>query len=45
MNFLCEHEETQNILETLATAQGQQLVIASFFFWNAGMTLELSYVL
>ncbi|KAE9367360.1 hypothetical protein N431DRAFT_415963 [Stipitochalara longipes BDJ] len=34
MKFICEHEDTGRSLEKWAT--GQRLVIASFFFWNAG---------
>jgi hypothetical protein len=37
MKFICEHENTRKILETWAKSKGQELVTASFFFWNAGM--------
>jgi hypothetical protein len=34
MKFICEHEATKETLQTWAN--GQQLVVANFFFWNAG---------
>jgi hypothetical protein len=34
MKFICEHEATKQALQTWAN--GQQLVVANFFFWNAG---------
>jgi len=34
MKFICEHEDTATNLE--AWAKGRQLIVAEFFFWNAG---------
>ncbi|KAH8782029.1 hypothetical protein F5882DRAFT_499362 [Hyaloscypha sp. PMI_1271] len=36
MKYICEHEDTREILERWAKAKGQQLFIANFFFWNSG---------
>jgi len=34
MKFICEHKDTATNLETWA--KGRQLIVAQFFFWNAG---------
>src|ERR1700681_2535463 len=34
MKFICEHEDTATNLENWA--KGRQLIVAQFFFWNAG---------
>ena len=40
MNFILEHLRTQNALEQWAG--NDQLVIAKYFFWNAGSDLQMS---
>ena len=40
MKFLCDHPETEKILQEWARSQNKTLVTASFYFWNSGLPMQ-----